>query len=102
MVTFQVGNNSRLPGWVVNVPVTDAAVLARSTAGALVVVGARVVRRGELDAALNTLDQVDARVLGLVLNKVQLDDEALYGYGYRYDARRAKAVPSETPVVSAA
>lgn len=83
-------------------PVTDAAVLARSTAGALVVVGARVVRRGELDAALNTLDQVDARVLGLVLNKVQLDDESLYGYGYRYDARRAKALPTETPVVSAA
>jgi len=70
-------------------PVTDAAVLARSTAGALVVVGARVVRRGELDAALATLDQVDARVLGLVLNKVLRDDEERYGYSYQYAERNA-------------
>lgn len=78
-------------------PVTDAAVLARQTAGALVVVGSRVVRRAELGAALDSLDQVEARVLGLVLNKVTPDDEDRYGYAYRYDAQRSEPEEATQP-----
>lgn len=51
-------------------PVTDGAVLSRMTDGALVVVGCRTVRRQQLADALTSLDTVDARVLGLVLNQV--------------------------------
>lgn len=65
-------------------PVTDAAILSRITSGALIVVGSRIVRRPELDAALASLDRVETRVLGLVLNKVQKTDEDAYGYGYSY------------------
>ena len=63
-------------------PVTDAAILSHITSGALVVVGSRIVRRHELGAALKSLDDVETRVLGLVLNKVQKEDEDRYGYGY--------------------
>ena len=67
-------------------PVTDAAILSHATSGALLVVGSRVVRRPELASALESLDRVDARVLGVVLNKVQKQDEDHYGYGYHsYD-----------------
>ena len=65
-------------------PVTDAAILSHIASGALVVVGSRIVRRPELGAALESLDHVDTRVLGLVLNKVQKEDEDRYGYGYTH------------------
>lgn len=51
-------------------PVTDAAVLSRLTDGALVVVGCRTVHRNQLADALTSLEAVDARVLGLLLNQV--------------------------------
>ncbi|MFC0712417.1 polysaccharide biosynthesis tyrosine autokinase [Cellulomonas biazotea] len=51
-------------------PVTDAAVLSRLTDGALVVVGCRTVHRNQLSDALASLEAVDARVLGLLLNQV--------------------------------
>lgn len=65
-------------------PVTDAAVLSRFVGGSLVVVGSREVRRPQLAAALATLKAVDARILGLVLNKIRRDDEDRYSYGYSY------------------
>ena len=83
-------------------PVTDAAVLARITGGALVVVGSRVVRRSELAASLDSLDQVEARVLGLVLNKVKRDDEDRYGYAYRYEAHRVDGEPAPARLKPAA
>jgi succinoglycan biosynthesis transport protein ExoP len=58
--------------------------LSHVTSGALVVVGSHIVRRHELGAALKSLDDVDTRVLGLVLNKVQKEDEDRYGYGYKH------------------
>ena len=90
-------------------PVTDAAILSHITSGALVVVGSRIVRRPELGAALESLDDVDTRVLGLVLNKVQKEDEDRYGYGYEYtydkiqasEPVRAKAAAPVAPVATA-
>jgi Mrp family chromosome partitioning ATPase len=89
-------------------PVTDAAILAHIASGALVVVDSRIVRRPELGAALESLDHVDTRVLGLVLNKVQKEDEDRYGSGYT-DLRpapgqqpvRAKAAALVAPVATA-
>ncbi len=77
-------------------PVTDAAVLAHITSGALVVVGSRVVRRAELGAALESLERVDTRVLGLVLNMIQKEDEDHYGYGYSH--KYETLAPSESIV----
>ncbi len=64
--------------------VTDAAVLSQVTDGVLVVVGSGDVKRPELSNALAALDQVDARVLGLLLGKVRARDAAAYGYKYSY------------------
>lgn len=60
-------------------PVTDAAILSRVAVGTIVVANARRVRRGQLTEALGFLEQVDARVLGVVLNEAVKDSER-YGY----------------------
>ena len=62
-------------------PVTNAAILAHIASGALVVVGSHIVRRQELGAALKSLDDVDTRVLGLVL--------MIVSGTWRWDARVA-------------
>ncbi|MCU1431248.1 MAG: hypothetical protein JWP95_353 [Actinotalea sp.] len=49
---------------------TDAAVLARKTDGALVVARSRKVRRPEVEDALASLEAVGATCLGLILNAV--------------------------------
>lgn len=62
--------------------VTDAAVLSTLTDGALVVVGAGVVRRDELERALAALERVDAKVLGLVANRLPSKGPDAYQYSY--------------------
>ena len=66
-------------------PVTDAAVLARACGGALVVVGSGSVRQPELATALESLEAVDANVLGLVLNRLRQSDVGHYGYHHYYE-----------------
>lgn len=62
--------------------VADAVVLARFTSGVFFVSCANKVKRPEIAAALDALGQVDAKVLGIVVNRL----EARHGgYGYRYD-----------------
>lgn len=70
-------------------PVTDAAILSRVTDGAVMVVRAGRTRRDQLAAAVASLAQVDARLLGTVLNMVPAKgpDGVGYGYGYGYAAR---------------
>ena len=65
-------------------PVTDAAVLSRVADGTLVVVGSGVARRPELEKALEKLEMVDARVLGLLLTRVRGGDAGTYHYEYVY------------------
>jgi Mrp family chromosome partitioning ATPase len=64
--------------------VTDAAVLSRLAEGTVVVVGADRTHRHQLEGALEALDGVNARVLGVVLNKVARRDASRYGYDYGY------------------
>ena len=81
-------------------PVTDAAVLSRIASGALVVAGSRIVKRPELATALQSLERVEGRVLGIALNKMQKQDEDGYGYGYEHTyEQRAVTVPGpdDTP-----
>ncbi|HEX2805003.1 MAG TPA: hypothetical protein VHN80_02375, partial [Kineosporiaceae bacterium] len=69
-------------------PVTDAAVLSAAASGALLVVHAGRTRREQVRRSLANLEAVDARVLGIVLNKVPTrgpDAYYDYGYSYKYD-----------------
>lgn len=67
-------------------PVTDAAVLSKLAGGALVVAGADRIHKAQLTEALGNLEQVEARVLGIVLNKVERTDPS--GYYYTYESYR--------------
>jgi capsular exopolysaccharide synthesis family protein len=64
-------------------PVVDALTFARLTAGALVVARQRVTRRKQFAQAVQSLLQVDAKIVGIVLNDVPRADNG-YGYGYGY------------------
>jgi succinoglycan biosynthesis transport protein ExoP len=64
--------------------VTDAAILAKITGGALLVVGADKLHRQQLADGLGSLEDVGARVLGVVLNRLahkkQGDAYSYYDY----------------------
>jgi capsular exopolysaccharide synthesis family protein len=64
-------------------PVTDAAVLAHSADGALVVASVGKTTYDVLKRALQTLDRAGARALGVVLNRVPRKGRGGY-YDYRY------------------
>ena len=65
-------------------PVTDGAILARMTDGALLVVRAGTTRTDQLRQAATALASVEARVLGAVLNMMPKGGAGGYGYGYGY------------------
>ena len=64
-------------------PVTDSAILATMTGGALIVAGSGTVTVPELEDSVATLDQVNGPVLGIVLNKARAGEGEGY-YHYRY------------------
>ncbi|MCM3661331.1 polysaccharide biosynthesis tyrosine autokinase [Georgenia satyanarayanai] len=63
-------------------PVTDAAILSKMAGGTLLVAGADRLQKQQLRASLESLEQVDAHVLGIVLNKAQRKDRDRYAYEY--------------------
>lgn len=68
-------------------PVTDAAILATITNGAVLTVRSRSTRKEQLRRATDALHAVDATILGSVLNMVPRrgpDAYGGYGYGYGY------------------
>jgi receptor protein-tyrosine kinase len=65
-------------------PVTDAAVLARRADALLIVATAGSTTRRELTRAVEMLHQVDAPLVGSVLNGVSAGRGRGYGYGYGY------------------
>ena len=65
-------------------PVTDAAILAARTDGALVVSFARRTTYDALNEALANLAKVNGRALGVILNGVPQKGVRAEGYGYRY------------------
>jgi len=62
-------------------PVTDAAIVAKSTGGAVVVVATGRTTRHQLEGSLLALNQVGARVGGLVLSMIPTKGPDAYGYG---------------------
>jgi capsular exopolysaccharide synthesis family protein len=65
-------------------PVTDAAILSRHADATLMLTAAGQTRRGDLHRAVEKLDQVGTKILGLVLNKVSRQTGRSYGYAYEY------------------
>ncbi|MGH3217628.1 MAG: polysaccharide biosynthesis tyrosine autokinase [Streptosporangiaceae bacterium] len=74
-------------------PVTDAAVLARHADATLLLAAAGQTRRADLHRAAEKLNQVNAQILGIVLNKVSRQTERSYGYTYSYKPYRVEAPP---------
>ncbi|WP_164701578.1 polysaccharide biosynthesis tyrosine autokinase [Modestobacter sp. KNN46-3] len=65
-------------------PVTDAAVLSVHADGCLLSARHGHVRQAELSEAAQALARIDARLLGVVLNRVPMAAGAARGYGYGY------------------
>lgn len=64
-------------------PVTDAAVLAAHTDGALIIARANSTHREQLRTSVESLRRVGAQVLGVVLNRLPARGRSGgYGYGY--------------------
>lgn len=62
-------------------PVTDSAILARRTRGAIVVVAAGKTHRGQLAAAVDALGTAGAPVAGIVMTMLPTKGADAYGYG---------------------
>ena len=65
-------------------PVTDAAVLAQVTDGVLLVIDAGETRREVAERALGSLERVEANVIGVVLNRVEMGRGGYYRYYREY------------------
>jgi len=76
-------------------PVTDALVLSRGVDATLLVCTARSTSRKEATRAAELLRQVDARVVGTVLNGVS--SEGGYGESYQYYRYYSKDEPKKGP-----
>jgi succinoglycan biosynthesis transport protein ExoP len=62
-------------------PVTDAAIVSKLTAGSLVVVAAGRTRKPELAGAIDSLEGVDAHIAGVILTMLPTRGPDAYGYG---------------------
>lgn len=77
-------------------PVTDAAVLAKVTSGAMVVVAAGRTNRHQLAGALDALDAVGAKIAGVVMTMVPTRGPDAYhhryggAYGYAEEPKRKR------------
>ncbi|BCT77050.1 chromosome partitioning protein [Sinomonas cyclohexanicum] len=85
------------------VPVTDSLLITAAVDGVVLVASAGKTRKADVTAARELLGQVKARVLGVVLNMVQVKDlGGGYGYGkyrqYRAYVQSNPSVPVRRPV----
>ncbi len=64
------------------ISVTDAAILTTITDGVILVVGAKIVDRDMLKKAKELLVKVKARILGVVLNRIEIEKNQEYYYYY--------------------
>jgi capsular exopolysaccharide synthesis family protein len=80
-------------------PVTDAAIVAAQTSGAIVVLRAGKTTRDQIGRAVEALRAVDANVYGVILNMVSTKgpDAYQYGYGYGYASPKQDDPPSMSP-----
>ena len=74
-------------------PVTDAAVLSHKVDATLLVATAGSTTRGELARSVEMLRQVDAPLIGCVLNGVSGSEQYSYRYGYYYRSEAETSGP---------
>lgn len=68
-------------------PVTDAAILTNYASGSLLVSSIGQTRLQDLEQAINSLENVGGKVLGLIVNKVPMRGSGNSGFAsYRYEA----------------
>ncbi|MFB8388043.1 polysaccharide biosynthesis tyrosine autokinase [Microbacterium sp. NPDC055910] len=90
-------------------PVTDAAILAKATSGAIVIVATGKTNRHQFSQALDALTTIGAKIAGIVLTMVPMrgpDSYYTYGYGYGYEpegeaspsTKRSRRRASSSPV----
>jgi len=72
-------------------PVTDGAILAARVTGAVIVANATKVRRAQFNDAIRSVDQVGAKVLGVVLKGLPSKSSHSY-YGYAPEVAEVPAV----------
>ncbi|MGY1716383.1 polysaccharide biosynthesis tyrosine autokinase [Geodermatophilus sp. SYSU D01106] len=65
-------------------PVTDGAVLSVAADGAIIIARHGVTTRAQLEQAAGNLHRIDAKLLGVVLNRIPPRAAEGYGYGYSY------------------
>lgn len=63
-------------------PVTDAAVLSQHVGGVVVVIGSQKIKHQDLQKSLHALAMVEAKLLGLVLNRLPGRGPDSYAYTY--------------------
>jgi len=79
-------------------PVTDAAILAKISGGAIVIAGAQKIHRDQLRESMGALETVGARVLGVVLNgQKRAQGDAYAYYNYRADEAAPAAPKDQDP-----
>lgn len=74
-------------------PVTDAALVAKATGGAILVTAIGRTNRHQLEGAIASLEQAGARLTGLVLTMIPIKGpdaygHGRYGYGYGYGVEK--------------
>jgi receptor protein-tyrosine kinase len=74
-------------------PVTDASVLAVAADGAVIVARHGVTTRAQLTQAASNLHRIEARLLGVILNRIPSKAAEGYGYGYSYSYAASAAEP---------
>ena len=75
--------------------VTDASVMAHSASGVIFVVGAEMAHRGAAHTAIRQLTAAEGKLVGAVLNRVNLDRDRYYYTNYyrrEYDNYQTAAV----------
>lgn len=66
------------------IAVTDAQLLSRYADGTMIVVSSGQAERAAAMKAKELLEKVDAKILGVVLNKLEIQEKGYYGYYYHY------------------
>ena len=67
--------------------VSDALPLIKNSDGLILMIRENSSTYTELDKALNALELIDAKVLGIVLNGAQNSEHAKYNYSYKYESK---------------
>jgi len=72
------------------IAVTDAAILAQEVDGVILVLASGEVNKGYAQKAKELLDKLGVKILGAVLNKVELNTNEYYYYYYNNDSDDTK------------